>query len=344
MDNNEEYIIRVLHRTFNGLQDSLTPVHGRKLKRLVERFEGSGSFFDDIQRLMTVHGFAKAALAMEWLYLRTQQPQEEFSLEQFESDVLLLNEKFFDAFLNQPFEMPNFGNPTADEGFQPDRHQQFQISADEFVHTDAGAGQGIEKIPMETVGQYDSTVLTEGVVEQNDGMEMSGALVENNAQEEQTEYGESAQAFGEQSFEETIIHSSVSNHDQSDYTPPLADIIDSGLFEMINKVAQSAIEFGDKSPKERPIAASVLRVTVRAGLEESKSSNNVIAQEFFQAMVGLINMADELGKIKSEAFADAVRDVGDRLHIALQQSDSGVILLKNITAFISEPIKILGKK
>lgn len=98
-------MIQVLRRTHLGLQDSLVPSHTEKLQRLVDKFEAAGSPRDEIFKLRSVNGFAKAALTMEWIAKRVEFNNEEFVPDQFDADVTLLNDKLFEAFLGEPFDV-----------------------------------------------------------------------------------------------------------------------------------------------------------------------------------------------------------------------------------------------
>src|SRR5271169_3873585 len=100
MDNPEQYLLQVLHRTQAGLQDSLIPVHGGKMRRLTERLEQTANLTEEFHRLRHVSGFTKAALSMEWVMERVVQSGEDFSPDQFDADATLLSDKLFEAFLS----------------------------------------------------------------------------------------------------------------------------------------------------------------------------------------------------------------------------------------------------
>ncbi len=314
MESNEEYLLRVLHRTNTGLQDSLIPAHGAKLTKLVGRFERAESVSQEVDILLHVQGFGKCALAMKWLLERMKNPDQDFSPEQFESDILLLNEKLFEAFLNQPFDMPDFGRPNASETtVRP--VQNIQLSEDEF------AGSHNEKI----VGTKESTVVSVPEIYRTAGdvqpITSSSAV---------------------DAFESALISSSP-DAGQSEGTPPLADVMDSEIYESMQRLAQSAIEFRNKSSNERPIATAVMRVSARNGVESANNANNVLVADFYQSLLKLIAFADEQGKIKSDIFAEAIGDVGDRILNALQLPSGGVTVLKGITSFLSDPKGALKK-
>lgn len=320
MDNYEEYILRVLHRTSSDLQDSLTPVHGTKLKRLVEQFELTPSVAAEIQTLMGVHGFSKVAMVMEWLTERIRRPEEDFSPEQFESDVLLLNEKIFEAFLNQPFDMPDFGNVKQESPSYRSVHQDLQVSADEFIGTSYQSGNlehtevfdpADEAIPPVETAEPDPTASSADSV------------------------------FT--SLESTLVNATEGSFTEHS-TPSLMDVMDAELLEITDRLSSNAIELIEKSSNERIVTTTVLRMNARAGVDRAKGIGNVVVQDFFTALVKLINTADEMGKIKSDQFADVWRDIGDRLAIARNQSVNGVSSLQSIIQFISEPKELLGKK
>src|ERR1039458_5321062 len=106
MDNPEQYLLQVLHRTQAGLQDSLIPFHGSKMRRLTERLEQAASLKQELQSLQHVSGFTKAALSMEWIMERVTRSGEDFSPDQFDVDATLLSDRLFEAFLSEPFDAP----------------------------------------------------------------------------------------------------------------------------------------------------------------------------------------------------------------------------------------------
>lgn len=314
MESNENYLLRVLNRTNAGLQDSLIPAHGAKLTKLLGRFEQAESIEQEVQSLVRVQGFGKCALAMKWLLERMKDHAGDFAPEQFESDVLLLNEKLFEAFLNQPFDMPDFGGPSSFEGSQRPV-QEIQMSADEFLGgTPAQSGGVPESNYQSSTEIYRSAVETETT----------------------------ASSTAVDAFESALISSSP-DAVQSEGTPSLADVMDAELYEAMQRLAQSSIEFRDKLSNERPIAAAVIRVSVRNNVESANLANNVLVADFYQALLKFIAFADEQGKIKSDAFAEAMGDMGDRVLNALQLPSGGVTVLKSITAFINDPKGVLKK-
>ena len=320
MDNYEDYILRVLHRTSSDLQDSLTPAHGLKLRKFVNQFEQTPSVIAEIQALMGVHGFAKVALVMEWLSERIRRPEEDFTPEQFESDVLLLNEKIFEAFLNQPFDMPDYGASTIVTPSHRSIQQELQVSADEFIGMTYPSGN------LQRTEVYDPA-------------------------DDETSPDTSVAPPAEQSAPDaffTSLESSLQSAADGSYTdepsPSLQDVMDAELLEITDRIASNAVELIEKMPSERVVASAVLRVNARAGLDNAKGTSNVVVQEFFAALMKLISTADEMGKIKSDTFAEICRDIGDRLSIARNQSANGVSMLNSIINFINDPKELLGKK
>ena len=306
MENNEEYLLRALRRTSGGLKDSLIPAHGAKLTKLLVKFESAESMAQEVKTLLHVQGFGKCSLAMEWLLERTKRSNEYVAPEQFESDVLLLNEKLFEAFLNQPFDMPDFSH-TFEAPVRPVQ-KNIQISDDEFMGTVVTPQEHSQPIQQD---QFQETF-------------------------SEPDWSTAPATGSSQSMSES------SSSDDS--TPSLSDALNSELFESTERIAQTAIEFFDKQSSERPIAMAVLRVTIRAALDTAKSSGNVIGQDFYEAFLRLIAYADEQGKIRSDIFADVIRDTGDRLSAALKQSSGGLTVLKNITKYISDPKELFLKK
>lgn len=308
MDNHEEYILRVLHRTNAGLQDSLIPAHGAKLKRLVDTFDSSPSLAGEIAALMSVRGFGKCALAMEWLYERTRRTDDDFSPEQFESDVLLLNEKIFEAFLNQPFDMPDYGRAAGPAETVRPVNADVQMSADELQLSE-GSTVSTPPPPTLTEPSWDTVTPIFSSLES-----------------------------------ELTAAPAIESETPSGNEPGLRDIFDAELTEIAGRVAESAALVIEKSAAERPVTVSVLRVSARAAMDAARAANNLVAQDFFGALVKFIGTADEMGKIRHDLFAESLRDVADRLAIALSQPDNGMVLLKNITAYLADPKELLGKK
>jgi hypothetical protein len=112
----------------------------------------------------------------------------------------------------------------------------------------------------------------------------------------------------------------------------------------MRSIAGTAIEFSMKLPGERPVAMAVMRIAVKAAHELSQSANNVVVQDFLQALLSLISFADKGGKIRSDSLADSMHDVGDRLMHALGESSNGINVLKNLTSFISNPKELFSAR
>lgn len=353
MESNEEYLIRALQRTSSGLTDSLIPAHGAKLTKLLNKFETADAVTGEVQTLIHVQGFGKCALAMEWLLERTKRTNDYYSPEQFESDVLLLNEKLFEAFLNQPFDMPDFSR-TFEAPVRPIQH--IQVSDDEFMGTSYPAAdpfvsseplinQTAEGEPAQSFAEpsWNTTASMNELPNDsaNESFSEQPEVVEEPAAEIQA--GEFSTSSIDQ-YESALMASSAEQNSENrsaapeaDSSPSLKESMTPDLFEASERAAQTAMEFMDKSSSERPVAMAVFRVTVRAASESAKSSSNLLAQDFYDAVLKLISYADEQGKIKSDTFADLVRDVGDRLTNALIATAGGVTLMKNLTNYLKDP-------
>lgn len=313
MQNNEQYLLHVLHRTSAGLVDSLIPAHGAKLQKLLDKFLQSLSPEMEVNSLIHVQGFSKCALAMEWLLKKTKASNNSFSPEQFESDILLLNEKLFEAFLNQPFDMPDFSR-TFEAPVRP--IQDIHISDDEFFSS-----------------SYSHTELSPTSLTDADGG--------SNKQISEPSWDTSTPML--ESFESALT-AAPSESGRSDLSPSLADAMTADLLDATQRVAQSAIEFSDKQPSERAILMSVLRVIARSAIESAQNTNNIIVQEFYEALIRLISFADEQGKIRTDIVAETIHDIGDRLMNALRQTSGGITTLQNITKYINDPKAILSNK
>ncbi len=315
MQSNEEYLLRVLDRTSSGLVDSLIPSHGAKLTKLVDKFSHSQSPEHEVNTLIHVQGFSKCALAMEWLLKKTKASNNSFSPEQFESDILLLNEKLFEAFLNQPFDMPDFSR-TFEAPIRP--IQDIHISDDEFFSSSYSRTEQSSAISLSTdaVAGIDQPI-SEPI------WDTSTPMLE--------------------SFESALTASPLES-DQNHSSPSLVDSMNADLWEATQRVAQSAIEFSDKLPSERAIAMSVVRVTARSASDTAKNTNNIVVQDFYEALIRLIGFADEQGKIRTDLFAETIHDIGDRLLNAMRQSNGGITILQNITNYINDPKELLSNK
>ena len=154
MDNPEQYLLQVLHRTQAGLQDSLIPFHGSKMRRLTDRLEQAASLKDELQSLQRVSGFTKAALFMEWMMERVARSGEDFSPEQFEIDATLLSDKLFEAFLSEPFDAPV--EPSVPPGIsaaalsEPSVESVIPQTVEEEQHTELSVASAAEtaELPM----------------------------------------------------------------------------------------------------------------------------------------------------------------------------------------------------
>lgn len=366
MESNEEYLLHALSRTSNGLTDSLIPAHGAKLTKLVAKFDAAVDVTSEVHTLMHVQGFGKCALAMEWLLERTRRSNDFHSPEQFESDVLLLNEKLFEAFLNQPFDMPDFSQ-SFEAPVRPIQH--IQQSDDEFIGSNFQTGSSLSSDPLASDEQetaqpfaepsWDtaSALYTGTAVDQStdssivdEPLPMAGGSYDTILSESEPTSAFSYDtpiSISSDPFEAALRDAAVEQPAQPSAgtveTPSLRDSMTPDLFEATERVAQTAGEFIDKQSSDRPVAMAVFRVTVRAAMESAKDSSNIIAQDVFNAVLKLISYTDEQGKIKSEPFALVIRDIGDRLQIALKEPSNGIALLRNLTVYLSDPKELLQK-
>ncbi|MCK9408659.1 MAG: hypothetical protein M0R68_05950 [Bacteroidetes bacterium] len=358
MESNEEYLLRTLHRTSSGLTDSLIPAHGAKLTKLVNKFESADTVTGEVNTLMSVQGFGKCALAMEWLLERTQRSNDYFSPEQFESDVLLLNEKLFEAFLNQPFDMPDFSR-TFEAPVRP--IQNIHLSDDEFIGTSYPAHHAqssLDSLQEQTEEPEPAQSFIEPTWDTSSSENSSIQTPMEQSEELPVTFDEPAASVPSWETQsefvdplESALRASSAEHSgtatgggqAADSSPSLKDSMTPDLFEASERVAQTAVEFLDKSSSDRPVAMAVFRVTVRAASESAKSSANLIAQDLFEALLKLIAYTDEQGKIKTDTFAHIIRDAGDRLTIALSEPSGGITLLKNLTNYIKDPKELFAK-
>ncbi|NUN70526.1 MAG: hypothetical protein HUU02_12520 [Bacteroidetes bacterium] len=354
MESNEEYLLRALRRTSNGLTDSLIPAHGAKLTKLVAKFDAAESVSTEVQTLMQVQGFGKCALAMEWLLERTRRSNDFFSPEQFESDVLLLNEKLFEAFLNQPFDMPDFSH-SFEAPARPIQH--IQISDDEFIGSsypsasEPSSAAETHEEPAQPFAEpsWDTTsaLFTGASAEPSapadipEAEGMTSSAISDPFLSSDAPFSAGADPL-EFALREAAAEEPAAGQSSPGDSPSLRDSMTPDLFEATERVAQTAVEFIEKQPGDRTVAMAVFRVTVRAAMESAKDSSNVVAQDVFGALLKLISYTDEQGKIKSEPFAHAIRDVGDRLQIALREPSGGIALMRNLTTFLADPKELLS--
>lgn len=140
MDNGDQYLLQVLRRTQLELQDSLIPAHVEKFHRLLEKFESAPSVRDEILKLESVKGFTKAAFSIQWILERVEQTNEDFSIEQLDADVSLLNDKFFEAFLSEPYSFVERSQKTAGhQDKQTQRTSSQSAAAQESTPSSASA-------------------------------------------------------------------------------------------------------------------------------------------------------------------------------------------------------------
>lgn len=307
MENPEEYILRVLRRTHLGLQDSLFPAHAEKLASLVVKLDQTESLFKEIQKVKLISGFAKCALSIEWLYKRVQTLDKEQTPEQFESDVLFLNEKIFEAFLNQPFE-------------SPEAVEQRSFQSDESLSSQDPFGQNVGSTPG----------LTDDVLQ--------SSYPDFSAQ--QSPFAEPD--WNTSTSSTSLGSSTLSNSPSSgDALPSLRDALSADLLDSVNRIAEMCSEFITKLPNERLVTMAVVRMTSKTATDNARNEGNLLAQDFFLALTNLVNIIDKEGKIKMEATAMLMMDLGDRIKNAVNSEVSGMQLLKKITEYIHDPKELL---
>ena len=156
MDNPEEYLLRVLHRTQTGLQDSLIPYHAGKMQRLTEKLDQASGLKDELRHLQGVNGFTRAALSLQWMLERVERSGEDFTPDQFDVDASTLGDKFFEAFLSEPFDAPaaqaSVEPPVAEPVIEPVQDQQPPQPAPE-AQVSISETAAVEQTPEHVISQ-----------------------------------------------------------------------------------------------------------------------------------------------------------------------------------------------
>ena len=288
MDDPEQYVIQVLHRTQAGLQDSLIPFHGSKMKRLTERLEQAGNLRDELHSLQRVSGFTKAALSMEWVMDRVTRTGEDFSPDQFDVDATLLSDKLLEAFLSEPFDGPVetsvSSGPSSPALSAPSMESSVPLNVEE---------RPFAELRIDT------------------GEELSGAL------EPQTQ----AEAAPEPVKE----------------PPALSELLDQNLLLGFQRFTEIVSKLGEKSPSERKSVFAVLAMIAKSSTEMARAQGKKEILEFFQSVIKFIQYVDSSGSAQDSRVAEIMRDVGERLSMALVERSNGAALLQSINQILQDP-------
>jgi hypothetical protein len=297
MDNPEQYVIQVLHRTQAGLQDSLIPFHGGKMKRLTERLEQAANLRDEIRSLQCVSGFTKAALSMEWVMERVTRSGEDFSPDQFDLDATLLSDKLFEAFLSEPFDVPA-------EPLNPAGPSNAAFS-EPFVETTAPLSVQ-EQLPAEVPVEYATEV-----------SEVSTPQVEAEVVPEPEPPAPEPEPVKE--------------------PPALSELLDQNLLLGFQRFTEIVSKLGEKSPSERKSVFAVLAMIAKSSTEMARAQGKKEILEFFQSVIKFIQYVDASGSAQDSRVAEIMRDVGERLSKALVERSNGAALLQSINQILQDP-------
>ena len=297
MDDPEQYLVQVLHRTRTGLQDSLIPYHAAKMQRLAERLEQASSLKDEISRLVRVNGFTKAALSMEWVMERVVRSGEDFSPDQFDLDATLLSDKLFEAFLSEPFDAPSETSappqpPPASSGAilqggqEPaaNTHRSTEAPAPE---ADAAGKSETFSEPSVPVGPAEAPLPPP-----------PPPVVE---------------------------------------PPALADLLDQNLLLGFQRFTEIVSKLGEKTPSERKSVFAVLAMIAKSSTDVARAQGKKDVLEFFQSVLKFIAYVDSSGATQDSRVADIMKDVGDRLSKALTERTNGAELLQSVIEILKNP-------
>ncbi len=299
MDDPEQYLMQVLHRTRTGLQDSLIPFHAAKMMRLAERFEAAPNLKEEIGRLEHVNGFTKAALSMQWVMERVIRSGEDFSPDQFDVDATLVSDKLFEAFLSEPFDAPS------------EDAQWAQASASivaEAPPTENASDFEIEQ-PLEapSAGTAETTLA--------DASSDSPAPATPPAAEEPV----------------TPPPPPVVE------LPALADLLDQNLLLGFQRFTEIVSKLSEKTPSERKSVFAVLAMIAKSSTDVARAQGKKDVLEFFQSVLKFISYVDSSGATQDARVAAIMRDVGERLSKALTERSNGAQLLQSIIEILKNP-------
>jgi len=287
----------VLHRTHAGLQDSLIPFHGSKMRRLTDRLEQAASLKDELQSLQRVSGFTKAALFMEWMMERVARSGEDFSPDQFEIDATLLSDKLFEAFLSEPFDAP------------------VESSVPPGVSAAALSEPSVESVVPQNVEEEQHTELSVASAAETAELPM---------QEAQPEFIPEP----EPAHEPPAL--------PPEETPALTELLDQNLLLGFQRFTETVSKLGEKSPSERKSVFAVLAMLAKSSTEVARAQGKKEILEFFQSVIKFIQYVDSTGSAEDSRVAEIMRDVGEHLSKALVERSNGAALLQSINQLLHD--------
>jgi hypothetical protein len=271
------------------------------MQRLAERFEQAASLKDEIGRLKRVNGFTKAALSMQWVMERVTRSGEDFSPDQFDTDVTLLSDKLFEAFLGEPFDAP----AESPQSVQPSNTMTYdspQSESEPIVDT----GQ------LETSPAY---AMTERLEEE--------ALIE------PPDMAVSSQESAPPPSPPVVEG------------PALADLLDQNLLLGFQRFTEIVSKLGEKTPSERKSVFAVLAMIAKSSSDVARAQGKKDVLEFFQSVLKFITYVDSSGSAQDSRVAEIMRDVGERLSKALTERSNGAELLQSINEILKNPASSL---
>jgi len=341
MDNPEQYLLQVFRRTQASLRDSLIPLHAGKMQQLTEKLEQAPVLKDEIVRLRNVNGFTKAALSMQWIMERVEKSGEDFSPDQFDIDATTLNDKLFEAFLSEPFDAP----------------------------TDAGAAAPLEVSPdslaeaaAEAIGAEPEHVEPEPVPASESSME---SYVEPQAQPQSQPEPQHEPAPASEPAMETYVEphsqpeplpqvqpqleSQVASLPQPEpepappppppveESPALTDLLDQNLLLGFQRFTEIVSKLGEKTPSERKSVFAVLAMIAKSSTDVARAQGKKDVLDFFQSVMKFITYVDTSGSTQNSRVAEIMREVGERLSMALKERSNGPALLQSINQVLQNP-------
>ena len=299
MDNSEEYLLRVLRRTQTGLKDSLIPYHAGKMQRLADRLEQSTSLKEELRRLQGVNGFTKAALSLQWMIERVEHTGEDFTPDQFDADASTLGDKFFEAFLSEPFDAPGEAAPAA----QPPVQQLIPAA---------------EPVVEPTQVQYSPEPTPEV---QAPAPEMAAAET----------IPEPVIPEPEPAVAPPPPPPPVKE------APALTDLLDHNLLLGFQRFTEIVSKLGEKTPSERKSVFAVLAMIAKSSTDVARAQGKKEVFDFFQSVIKFITYVDTSGSAQDSRIAEIMRVVGERLSTALKERSDGPALLLSINEILQNP-------
>lgn len=119
--------------------------------------------------------------------------------------------------------------------------------------------------------------------------------------------------------------------------PALSELLDQNLLLGFQRFTEIVSKLGEKSPSERKSVFAVLAMIAKSSTEMARAQGKKEILEFFQSVIKFIQYVDSSGSAQDSRVAEIMRDVGERLSMALVERSNGAALLQSINQILQDP-------